>query len=481
MGARKQERRVAFHKILLERFLIFVETALSARKLDARFFREDMHRPWGEERRDEEVYSLVLEPLYEVREGVELPSVQRVVDLETAERRARAEDTPPPTPGREPPRHSIMDVTNDIFRTKRKPTFDYPLWQVREAVSEWVGPFGRVAQIEHGIKFKDPAGYEKYRLLLEVLEEKIQRQRGGAEKARKRIARSTRSADAEARKIAEADAAIALEEAHKREDGRDTVADGDSGNEERLTVLVPMQNADEDGELTPDQQIIRAFDSMVTEAKQLREKMMSCEASIINDVIVIVKAIFTLEEVRRQHEEEKDLALSEDDGRKEVLEWLQTKFGKKALIGRLKEVRKFHKGQLKEVRKDIKKILATKPKMKKDLAAMVKRKKAFDKGKRIEFHRFETLKEAEEAVAMLQQPLDDALAKVDEWRELEQSRIELTKQPKELLLRQAEIDLCDKYALKARRHTRDEARVNARKKGLRRPWDGPNGRAYRMW
>ena len=119
--------------------------------------------------------------------------------------------------------------------------------------------------------------------------------------------------------------------------------------------------------------------------------------------------------------------------------------------------------------------------MKKDLAAMMKRKKAFDKGKRIEFHRFETLNEAEEAVAMLQQPLDEALAKVDELRELEQSRIELTKQPKELLLRQAEIDLCDKYAYKTRRHTRDEARVDARKRGLRRPWDGPNGRAFRMW
>ena len=144
-------------------------------------------------------------------------------------------------------------------------------------------------------------------------------------------------------------------------------------------------------------------------------------------------------------------------------------------------MRKFHKGQLKDVRKDIKKILAMKPKMKKDLAAMLKRKKAFDKGKRIEFHRFETLDEAEEAVRMVQQPLDEALAKVEELRILEQSRIELTKQPKELLLRQAEIDLGDKYAMKARRHARDQARVDARKKGLRRPWDGPNGRAYRMW
>ena len=82
---------------------------------------------------------------------------------------------------------------------------------------------------------------------------------------------------------------------------------------------------------------------------------------------------------------------------------------------------------------------------------------------------------------MVQQPLDNALSKVEELRTLEQSRLELTKQPKELLLRQAEIDLADKYALKARRHTRDEARVNARKAGLRRPWDGPNGRAFRMW
>ena len=135
--------------------------------------------------------------------------------------------------------------------------------------------------------------------------------------------------------------------------------------------------------------------------------------------------------MKRQHEEEKDLELAEKDARMEVLEWLQTKFGKKALLTRLKEVRKFHKGQLKVVRKEIKTILAMKPKMKKDLAAMMKRKKAFDKGKRIEFHRFETLNEAEEAVAMVQQPLDEALAKVDELRELEQSRIELTKQPKD--------------------------------------------------
>ena len=164
--------------------------------------REDI-RHWGENQEDEEVYSLVLEPLYEVREGIQLPSVQRQIDIAAAERRARAEDTPPPTPGREPPRHSIMDVTNDIFKSKGKAIFEYPLWQVREAVSEWVGPFGRVAQIEHGIKFKDPVGHEKYRLLLEVLEEKIQRQRSGVDKARKRMVRLVRAANAEAKEAAE--------------------------------------------------------------------------------------------------------------------------------------------------------------------------------------------------------------------------------------------------------------------------------------
>ena len=63
---------------------------------------------------------------------------------------------------------------------------------------------------------------------------------------------------------------------------------------------------------------------------------MSCEARVVNDVVVIVKAIFTLEEVRRKHEEEKDLVLAEKDAREEVIEWLQTKFGKKALQRRLK-------------------------------------------------------------------------------------------------------------------------------------------------
>lgn len=96
-------------------------------------------------------------------------------------------------------------------------------------------------------------------------------------------------------------------------------------------------------------------------------------------------------------------------------------------------------------------------------------------------HQFSSLEAAEAAVAMGQMPVDELQKEIQSLLEVEQRRLETFKTPIPLLTRQAEIDLCDKYVAKARKAMVIDARADAAKSGLRRPWDGPNGRAFRLW
>ena len=311
----------------------------------------------GEESKDEECYALLLEPLWEPIEGVNLPSLQRVIDEETAERRAKSMDTPPPTPGRQPVAHSIMEITNDIFKTKGRPQFDYPLWQVREAATEWVGPFGQVAAFEHGLTFEDPAGYQQAKLDLEVVSEKIKRQKKGANRAKKRAAEAEKKRAAEETK---------RKEAASKNQGSGG-ADDDDGDDDGSAAFVIVGNVDEEADLS----IIKEFQLLEKQAAALKKTMALCTLTKQDDICVILKVIYTKEEIRREKEEDYDVRVGEIEMRKEVEEWLETKHGKKAMENRIKEVKKFYKTQLKLVRKEIKDVLAEGPKLKKDLDAMV--------------------------------------------------------------------------------------------------------------
>ena len=426
-------------------------------------FREDLIRPMGEGSKDEECYALLLEPLWEPIEGMNLPSVQRVIDEETAERRAKSVDTPPPTPGRPSVAHSIIEVTNDIFRTKNRPTFDYPLWQVREAAAEWQGPFGSVATFEHGLKFEDSQGYQQAQLDLEVVTEKIKRQKKGVKQARARVKEAVAKHAAESK---------------TQENASQKLGEGE---QVPLATLVDLPDT------AVDEGIIRAFELLESQAKKLKADMALCTQQKHDDVLVILKIVYTHEEIRRERKEGYDIRVGEIEVRKEVTEWLLTpKYGKKALEKQVKAVKKFYKLQLKLVRDEITKLIANRPKLEKDLNSMLKRKKAFDKGKKIELHRFSTVEECFEAVRMCKAPIEEMAEKEAELREIEASRLALTlkgkkKEDKGIIQAEQTAALLDRYGKKEMKRIIEEARVEARDNNLRRPWDGPAGRGFRIW
>ena len=418
----------------------------------------------GEESKDEECYALLLEPLWEPIEGLNLPSLQRIYDEEAAERLASAVDTPPPSPGRGPVAFSIMQVTNDIFKTKKRPEFDYPLWQVREAATEWLGPFGNVASFEHGLTFEDTEGYKQAQLDLEVVSAKIKRQKKGAQQSKRRVV------------AAEAKEA---EEETKREQAASKGEDIINETPDFSTIVGPR-------EIDSDISIVKEFDILVARAKKLKAAMALSKSKKHDDVCVILKIIYTKEEIRREKKEGFDVRVGEIEVIKEVEEWLETKHGIKAMLNRVKEVKKFYKVQLKLVRTEIKELIAGRPKLVKDLQAMKKRKKAFDRGKKLDFHRFETVDEAIEAMRMVEQPIADMLEKEESLREIEESRLALTlkekkKENKKLIEAEQHAALIERYGNKEKKRIIEEARVDAREKQIRRPWDGPAGRAFRLW
>ena len=474
MKDKKMKRRIAHHKLLLEKFLLFIDIAIEKSVLNPKYFREDLVRPIGEESKDEECYALLLEPLYEKQIGVNLPSVQRRIDEDIAERHRKAESLGIPfeehvDPNAIPPSHSILDVTNDIFRTKRRPEFHYPLWQLREAATEWVGPFGNVAGFEHGLTFQDTQGYDQARLDLEVVTEKIKRQKKGWKQAKQRIK--------EAHKKHDAKVAAAQKDAEERKAAGEEKKQDDQDDQDGSGGKVAIG---EKGDLG----ILSEYDKLIVICKVLKETMANSQQHSHDDVCVILKVVYTLDEIRREKEEDYDGRVGEIEVRKEVEGWLETKHGKKAMEERLKEVSKFFKLQLKLVRDEIKALLNNKPKLTKDFKAMKKRKKAFDKGKKIDFHNFNTLDESIEAMRLVQAPLDEMDEKEVELREIEVSRLALTvkvKKEKPLVLEEQKIALIDRYGKKEKKRIIEEGRKKAREENLRRPWDGPAGRAFRLW
>lgn len=334
-----------------------------------KYFREDLIRPMGEEGKDEECYALLLEPLYEKRIGLNLPSIQRQIDEDIAERREKSAefDTPPPSPGREIPAYSILEVTNDIFRTKKRPEFHFPLWQLREAATEWVGPFGKIAGFEHGLTFEDIQGLEQARLDLEVVSEKIKRQRKGFKQARKRIKEATRkhNQELERERIAAADTAADLASEKKQEDQNVNATTPPETSETNATALRPVDSALV--VVVPgteaDVSIVNEFQILENQASELKKSMKNSKQQSHDDVCVILKIVYTLEEIRREKREDYDVRVGEIEVRKEVEEWLETKHGKKAMENRIIEVKKFFKNQLKLIRDEIKQLLASKPKL----------------------------------------------------------------------------------------------------------------------
>jgi Leucine-rich repeat (LRR) protein len=203
----------------------------------------------------------------------------------------------------------------------------------------------------------------------------------------------------------------------------------------------------------------------------------------VGDSGVMAITMFSYEEAARWQNEEQDIALYGTLAKKEVKHWTtKQKSGKKALKSRVRSLKKEVNAEIKKLKADMTELEQDKKAKTLDYKLIKSRAQKFDRDPTaVETHGFSGRKnkdrilgEAKQAKQASAQAVKDAQEKRDVLRKRK-------KQKKKVWNTDALKAMQRERAEESRIKIVEEGRVDAMKRGLRRPWDGEDGKNYMVW
>lgn len=196
---------------------------------------------------------------------------------------------------------------------------------------------------------------------------------------------------------------------------------------------------------------------------------------------VIPKLIYTNEEAQRLQYERSLLTRELELAREGLETWFQSDDFKARLKKELKRRVQNMKRRIANAEVDVQYALQGVQEAKRDNIDVKSRMKYFEKGAPYHEHGFKTSEEAENTVAEAQKALDDATKQVEDAKQHFKSLKGQVKEKPKQQEERAKSDLMKKVLSRRRRYIIFQGRMMARKRSLRRPWDGNNGEVYLKW
>jgi len=196
---------------------------------------------------------------------------------------------------------------------------------------------------------------------------------------------------------------------------------------------------------------------------------------------VVPKMIFTVEESQRCAEEKKDLANIEKKALAELRTWFSGIDYRNRVKLQLKRLRRIAKKRIIKGEADIDDKKHDVKEAEINLERIDKRMAALQRGGLFTVHRFQNLGEAEEtrrkALLELERLDEEVRKKKQELKELQEA-LNATPLEAENFCKES---LTKKVFKRRKRFLVLTNRIEARKNGLRRPWDGENGSTFQHW
>eukprot|EP00520_Triparma_pacifica_P016971 CAMPEP_0118642542 /NCGR_PEP_ID=MMETSP0785-20121206/5887_1 /TAXON_ID=91992 /ORGANISM="Bolidomonas pacifica, Strain CCMP 1866" /LENGTH=1549 /DNA_ID=CAMNT_0006534093 /DNA_START=130 /DNA_END=4776 /DNA_ORIENTATION=- len=195
--------------------------------------------------------------------------------------------------------------------------------------------------------------------------------------------------------------------------------------------------------------------------------------------VVIVRTIYTAAESKRREEEETTLEGYFNKMETNIDKWLAKAQGLKSLTSEVLQRTKGFKAQL-EISKKALSSLVTKDleNAKANLKNAQQRKKDFEDGKAKVFHKLEGPEDAVKVVQEAEAGLKEAESKIEEEKEKIKHLKKMSKMGRDNKEELAIKDLRKKYCFFLYKEQYRYGREMAKQRGWRRPWDGPDGKAF---
>ena len=207
------------------------------------------------------------------------------------------------------------------------------------------------------------------------------------------------------------------------------------------------------------------------------------EFHTVNDSGVLKQTLYTYPEAGRREMEERHIStfckLSKTEARRSHT---MDKNGKRALQSRIKSLKKLIKTDLKELKLKIKDVQQNQISQESEYKLIKSRGEKFDRDPQaVEAHGFSGRKNKERVVEDARQKRDVANQNVKNVENDYKKKKKQKKQKYKVWLEDA-LKIIEMEASKETKGKMiDEGRVEAMKRGLRRPWDGQGGQLYTVW
>jgi Leucine-rich repeat (LRR) protein len=486
----KEVRRIEFQKDLLNKFLIWIEWAEMEENgqsslLTDDIFRSDMVRKWGEEvqgeRTAEPVFALVTPAVFRKQrwtpadDGIEEKEDNEVGDEEDIFKSIidRGNDRIDRRNAHE--EHEKMIKRDYTF--EYVPTFDFSERQLLEASKMFIGPYGSIAELESGVKFQlDKEGKARAKIRAQERLEKI---REIERKRRHKIKMEREKKLLDKKKAKEKKKEMKKLAKEGRGAGDTTIGEKkDSDGENIASGGEDVTSGGEDATSGDEEKRAETGEGEKLEEEEEEEDILLKK----NDALVILKTIYTQEEVDRKYNEEQADNRAQQQARDDVTEWFELKQGKKMQKLEYKKRKKYSIKRVTIVKKAIKHAIRELKEAEKEYKYIMSRSKAYDDNPAaFENHRFNTMQERDAMVMDANLGMNKLTENLGQYKSNLEEVILLSKRKKKEIEEELYFELLEKYARVAHEKVIDEGRVYARDHKLRRPWDGRNGKFFKQW
>jgi hypothetical protein len=195
------------------------------------------------------------------------------------------------------------------------------------------------------------------------------------------------------------------------------------------------------------------------------------------------QTMFTYEEASQRREEERNIAtFSKLAGQETRNHHSNSKDGKRALLRKVKQLKKLLKSDLKELKTTIVMLKGEAAAQVSEDKLIQSRGEKFDRDpKAVESHGFSGRKNKERVLEESMTNRNAALDAVKKMEENIKKKKVQKKQKKKIWLEDALKVIAEEASKQTTERWIDDGRTEAMKRGMRRPWDGEGGSLYAIW